>query len=202
MAEQCTATAKSTGERCTRPVVPGATVCRFHGGAAKQVQAAAARRLERAEVDRQVAKLVGTRVVDPASALLELVHGTAAEVDYWRAEVAALGEDEVVGLGVTKTEVGQEKGQPTDVETREVAPHIAYRMFIEAQDRLAKYAALALKAGVEERRVRLAESQGALVAEAISRVLDRLDLSPSQRSLVGEVVPAELRALAARERES
>lgn len=174
----------------------------MHGGKSPNALAAAQRRLEQAETDRQVARLVGSRPVDPATALLELVHGTAAEVDYWRSEVAALGEDEVVGLGVTKTEVGQEKGQPTDVETREVAPHIAYRMLIEAQDRLARYAALALKAGVEERRVRLAESQGALVAGLIERVLDRLDLSPAQRSLVGEVVPAELRALAAQERAS
>lgn len=30
--EQCTATAKSTGERCKRPTVNGTTKCRFHGG--------------------------------------------------------------------------------------------------------------------------------------------------------------------------
>lgn len=29
---QCTATAKSTGERCKRPTVNGTTKCRFHGG--------------------------------------------------------------------------------------------------------------------------------------------------------------------------
>jgi hypothetical protein len=30
---QCTAKAKSTGERCRRPAVPGRNVCRYHGGA-------------------------------------------------------------------------------------------------------------------------------------------------------------------------
>jgi hypothetical protein len=36
-AEQCTARAKSTGQRCTQPV-SGGGVCRFHGGAAGQVR--------------------------------------------------------------------------------------------------------------------------------------------------------------------
>lgn len=47
MADQCTATAKSTGERCKQPAVPGASVCRFHGGSAKQVKEKAQERLDR-----------------------------------------------------------------------------------------------------------------------------------------------------------
>ena len=49
-ASQCTATSKTTGNRCTRPAIPGGSVCRYHGGAAPQVKAAAAARL-RAMVD-------------------------------------------------------------------------------------------------------------------------------------------------------
>jgi hypothetical protein len=41
----CTATAKSTGERCRRSPIAGGIVCRVHGGAAPRVKAAAARRL-------------------------------------------------------------------------------------------------------------------------------------------------------------
>ena len=41
----CTAHAKSTGKRCTRPAIAGGTVCRFHGGSAPQVIAAARMRL-------------------------------------------------------------------------------------------------------------------------------------------------------------
>ena len=68
-------------------------------------------------------------------------------------------------------------------------------MWVDAQDRLARYATAALRAGVEERRVRLAEDQGALVAQVIRRILDRLDLSEWQAEMVGSVVPEELRAL-------
>ena len=45
--DQCTATAKTTGERCKQPAVPGADVCRFHGGNASQVQEKAQERLDR-----------------------------------------------------------------------------------------------------------------------------------------------------------
>lgn len=41
----CKARAKSTGQRCTKKAIEGATVCRVHGGAAPQVRAAAAKRI-------------------------------------------------------------------------------------------------------------------------------------------------------------
>lgn len=45
-ADQCTATAKSTGERCKNPAIPGGDVCRFHGGSASQVEQKAQERLD------------------------------------------------------------------------------------------------------------------------------------------------------------
>jgi len=45
-ADRCTATASSTGERCKQPAIPGGNVCRFHGGAAPQVEAKAQERLD------------------------------------------------------------------------------------------------------------------------------------------------------------
>lgn len=43
---QCTATAKSTGERCQRAAIKGSNVCHVHGGAASQVQKKAQERLD------------------------------------------------------------------------------------------------------------------------------------------------------------
>lgn len=45
--DRCTATASSTGERCKQPAIPGSNVCRFHGGAAEQVEKKAQERLDR-----------------------------------------------------------------------------------------------------------------------------------------------------------
>ena len=47
MSQQCTATAKSTGERCQNPAINGGNVCYQHGGAAPQVQQKAQERLDR-----------------------------------------------------------------------------------------------------------------------------------------------------------
>lgn len=62
----CHATAKSTGKRCGKAPIPGAKVCRFHGGAAPQVKAASARRVLEA--------LVGPALV----ALRDIVQDVAA----------------------------------------------------------------------------------------------------------------------------
>jgi hypothetical protein len=49
---------KRTGERCKNLAIQGSTVCRFHGGAAKHVRAAARARLENA-ADRMARELLG-----------------------------------------------------------------------------------------------------------------------------------------------
>jgi hypothetical protein len=54
---RCTAR-RHNGQPCRRYAARGATVCRTHGGAAPQVQAAARRRLQQA-TDALAAKLLG-----------------------------------------------------------------------------------------------------------------------------------------------
>ena len=44
-AQRCHARSKTTGQQCRQAVVPGATVCHYHGGAAPQVKDAARERL-------------------------------------------------------------------------------------------------------------------------------------------------------------
>lgn len=71
------------------------------------------------------------------------------------------------------------------------------QLFNEERDRLVKVCGAALRAGIEERRVKLAEQQGILVAVVIRRILTRLKLNEAQLGLVATVVPEELRALTA-----
>lgn len=193
----CTGHKTSTGEPCKNRPAIGLTVCRFHGGGTKAARAAGKRRTEEAAAVVEAARFATRRDIHPADALLELVQWTAGEVDYWRTKVDALDDDELAGSLVTKTEVGIDKGQPTDIETKEAAEHIYIRMLAKSSDRLATYAAAALRAGVEERRVRIAEGQGQMVAAVIRRILDALNLTDAQAELVPTIVPRELRALTA-----
>ena len=53
---QCTAKSKQSGQQCRMGAIPGGAVCRFHGGAAPQVQRRARERLD-ALVDPAIEKL-------------------------------------------------------------------------------------------------------------------------------------------------
>lgn len=180
----------TAGNPCKAPPVRDMAVCRVHGGASPNALQARNRRDQENAAREDAARFAARTDIHPADALLELVHYQAGIVDYWRARVEDI-EDEDLEWGVTREKTGGEDRGTTS----EAAPHIAYRLLTEAQDKLAAYAAAALKAGIDERRVKLAESQGALVAQAIRGILDALHLTPEQLELVPTVVPAQLRLI-------
>lgn len=188
----------SQGNPCGAKPVTGGRVCSVHGGRAPQVKAAAARRTAEAAAAREVARLGLKLDVHPAEALIDLVHWTAGEVAYWRSiviDIETAGGHQALTWGVT-SETYQGSGEfPGTNTTSETAPHIAYRMLTDASSRLAAYSTAALKANVDERRVQLAEQQGAAVAGAVRRILERLNLTPDQQALIGVVIPEELRRL-------
>lgn len=188
---------RRNGEGCGAWAVKGATVCRMHGGSSPQARQAAARRVQEEKAAKAAQRLAQPIETDPSQALLDLVSSAAGEVAYWRARVDEIQDRDEKRLtsGLTKITEGKDRGGVTTLRTVETIAAIEYRMWTAAQDRLAQYATAALRAGVEERRVRIAEDQGALVAQVIRRILDRLDLSEWQAEMVGSIVPEELRAL-------
>lgn len=188
----CTAHSKRHGGPCGKQPIKGSTVCYLHGGSARQVKAAAADRIAHATATAEAARFAARTDIHPAEALIELVHYQAGIVTYWRTRVEDVTDQDLT-WGTTKTKTGGDDHGTT----QEAKPHIAYTLLVEAQDKLATYAAAALKAGVDERRVRLAETQGAAVAHAIRAILDALNLTPDQQALVPTIVPAQLRALTA-----
>lgn len=193
---QCTAHRRD-GDQCGSHAVRGATVCRMHGGAAPAVKAAAAARVAEAKAAKVAARLAQPISTDPAQALLDLVASAAGEVAYWRQRVDELQEQDEKRLTSGLTKVVETKTMDGTEIRRTVAttPAIEHRMWVDAQDRLARYATAALRAGVEERRVRVAEDLGAHLAGLIRRILDRLDLLEWQEELATIAVPEELQAL-------
>ncbi|HOW01130.1 MAG TPA: hypothetical protein PLY19_06640 [Rhodoglobus sp.] len=209
---RCTATRRS-GERCRQRSIPGGTVCRVHGGATPVAKAAAERRLaeQRAAIEAAKHGLVVPRDVEPGAALLEAIHSAAGELDYWRSVVAQI-DPEALTWGVTQATT--KKGKRKITETAGAAA--AYKLMVDAQDRLARYSASALRAGIEERRVQLAETQGHALAGVVRAVLGRMldatitllrtqgvddatiiaALREGWTTTMAEVVPDEVRRLA------
>lgn len=196
-APRCTATSKQTGEQCKNHPTPGLAVCRFHGGSTKAAKAKAERNLEAAKASKTVARLGLEVEVGPHEALLGEVRRAARMVVFYEERLTTLASADTSRLisGVTKiTQTGNRPGDQTKVV--ETTPNVWLVLWNEERDRLARVAAAAIKLGIEERHVRVAEQQGAEIALLIRRILGRLELTEAQQLLVGTVVPEELRALA------
>jgi hypothetical protein len=155
---RCKATSKGTGERCRSRAVPGAEVCWKHGGAAKQVREAGQKRKQRGEAERQVERLgVKRRDLAPDAALLEELQRSVGYVDLLEAIVEREGEDGLTQWGMS--------GRTASA---------FWAMLEDQRKHLVATAAACIKAGIEERRVQLAEQQGRLMAEVIRTIVTGL----------------------------
>lgn len=215
---RCTAH-NSQGQRCGKRRVKGATVCATHGGSAPQVRRKAEIRAARAEAHERAERMVARAGVDadPIEHLLDSLHRAAALVEVWGQMVADLDNAAEIDLqdrpGGLRGEVWYET---VDVSTDDdepkhrrvpkadrllafnregmVTPHPFVDEYHKALDRRAKFAKLAIDAGVEERRVEIEEEKGRQVAAVIKAVLADLghDLAADD---VRKVVGRHLRAV-------
>lgn len=191
----CTAK-KSDGSSCKAYAIKGGKVCRVHGGATRQVRAAAARRAQEEAARKQLAALGEPEPVDPSDALLHLISWKYGEVKWLRQRVQDLPGDELT-WGVAQTDVGVGPEGPIDRVTEKASPSVWWALLRQAEDQLANYAERALRAGIEERKVRIAEQQGDIIAAVMMNIFNRLALTPEQWEAVHVVTPQELRKLAA-----
>lgn len=153
-----------------------------------------------------VDKLDLRRDIHPNDALLEEVYRSAGVVA-WLDEVVKGLEPDAMVWGVTE-QVDKQAGEYPGTDTTSAAELNVWIKFWQAErDRLVKASKAALDANIDERRVRLAESQGALVADVVKRIFGAVlqalvDAGLPERfrqvfdAAVREVAPRELRALA------
>ena len=194
-ARKCGATRSTDGMPCEGWAVRGATVCQAHGGSAPQVKAKAAGNIAEQKAMRAVATFGLRRDISATDALIEEVQWTAGHVEWLREQVQAL-ETEALTWGVTEeSEKNATEFAGTDI-TRSAAVNAWVKLYQDERKHLIDVCRETIKAGVEERRVKLAERQGALLNEVIRRIFARLNLSPEQQALLPVVVPDELRRAA------
>jgi len=136
--------------------------CKLHGGLSPSGVKAAGVQQARAAV----AAYGLPREVDPHSALLEELHRTAGHVAWLGSQVAGLDEGDMAGP------VGGGQGGFPSIE-----PHVWIRLYQEERRHLAGVAKTCVGVGVEERRVRLAEQQGEMIAQVLRGVLEELGVA-------------------------
>jgi hypothetical protein len=183
---QCSAlkkTRNAEGEReqCTNPPVTGATVCRMHGGAARQVKAKGAERIAEEKAQRalgQLTAVLGTAepVANPLQALAEI----AGEALRWK-QVIAERVSEMQQIRYTDA-----KG------SEQLRAEIA--VFERAMDRCSTILASIVRLNIDERLAAITDRQGHLIAGVIVSVLEQLDLG-DQVDRARELVAVELERL-------
>lgn len=199
--QKCTATSKQTGKRCGQWPVPGAKVCRFHGGKAPQVEKAAEVRAAKVKAEEAAQRMVARAGVDadPIEHLLESLHRAAALVEVWGAMVAELDDvaEREAANAVTRGELGYsedtDEKSPYELHVHsndrllalnrhgEAGVHPFVTEYQSALDRRAKFAKLCIDAGVAEREVRLYEQQVEIAHGAFEAGLAALDLDDEEK---------------------
>jgi hypothetical protein len=209
---KCTAKSKQTGKRCGQYPVPGAKVCRFHGGKAPQVEKAAEVRAAKMAAHEQASRMVARAGVDvdPIEHLLESLHRAAALVEVWGTMVAAIddaaereGEDIRGSLGYTENTDEDSHDELNVVSLDRIVTlnrhgEAQIHPFVEEYDkwveRRAKFAKLCIDAGVAERQVELAEHQVEIAHNAFEGGLDAADLTQKQKQEARRAYAHRLRA--------
>lgn len=165
--ERCAGHSKKTGGPCGRWPTRGATVCRSHGAGAPQVRAAAARNVAVEEARRTLGLPIE---VDPADAMIAMVHEAAGNVALYRELVQTLERDADRAEGDEKGPYpGQGLAGLTGSTSKwfDAAPHVWVTMYDQERERLVRWSKACRDAGVDERRVAIAESQAEQVARAM-----------------------------------
>lgn len=185
---------------------PGIGKCKLHGGSTPNGRKSA----QVAQAKRDVVTFGLPIETDPHTALLDELHRTAGAVHWLAERVGALKERDVI-WGKTKHKTGgEDRGSTNEAKT-----HLWVTLYREERKHLVEVAAACARAGIEERRVRLAEEQGRALAGVIQRIVAGLFeglveavgteealkvlLERVWPQLVREVVPRELRLLGSAE---
>ena len=160
---------------CTRPAGwgtdhVGVGRCKLHGGSTASHTTQAKRVLA-----EQAIKALGVkpREVAPDVALLEELQRSAGYVDLLDAIVEREGED-----GLTQWGMGGRTASAF------------WQMLEDERRHLVATAAACIKAGIEERRVQLAEQQGKMLAQVVAQIVTGLGHDLHDEAVQGVVRPA------------
>lgn len=136
--------------------------------------------------------------VDPHEAIVHAIAITAGEVAYCDAQISRLSEDELFErpLETTFAELPM-SGQVIEVTEKRDAEVLSrwVQLRDNALERLVRFSKIALDAGVEERRVRVAEQVADVIAPLFQNLADDLQLSRAQRDRLPDVIGARMRQL-------
>jgi hypothetical protein len=142
---------------------PGTGHCKHHGGCLP----AQVRQAETERAQKHVVMFGADRTIDPQLALLEEVQRTAGHVDYLRDLIQQFDD----------------KTKLTQFTEAGIEPAVWVRMYQDERNHLVKVCEAAIKCGVAERQVRIAEEQGRLMAMVLMAFIHDPDLNLDSKQM-------------------
>lgn len=203
----CTAHRTGTDRKvpCKAQPIKGGYVCRVHGGSLKLTQIKAQERLALMSAEGEIAQLMRECDIPeqhPIDGLLEVVRVCGSMMRLLTIKVGELREEPHV------SEVLVENPRTGELTTKRVAddeafwglnhngemvPHVYTQLLKIWTERYERACKTALDAGVEERRIRLAEDTSATFFAALNKALDAAGLDPTARAALHQALAFELR---------
>lgn len=200
----CLAHNPRTLKACKAYPTPGGTVCVTHGGVTQRRGRVVQAELRRQNMEYATSMLGVTEYdISPEEAILQTVRESAANVAFFRARVQAIvgeadlddpehpliwGTTQIVSTGASAT--------PGDDETTAAQVNTWYDMYRQEREHLLKASTAALRAGIAERRVRMAEMGAEVIVGRIRQIINALTLTPDQMREADRVIPIEIARLA------
>lgn len=134
--------------------------------------------------------------VTPEDGLIDAIRESAGNVELLRGLVAELDVPDGTGPAWSTRALYALTGSAS--KPNEAAPHVLVGMYNEERDRFVAYCRVAIAAGLEARRVALAERDGERLASLIRAVCadDRVPLTADGRAVLVSVFADHLRSLA------
>lgn len=193
----CGATARHTGEKCQLQAGFGTDHvgygrCKFHGGSTPKHRAAAAR-----EIAAEMVAAGSPVEIHPLDAILKAVSIAAGEVNYFTVLIRTLtledvGVQDMKIRPLSRGKEGDSKTETVVEKTTQADLHLWVRARQDSLDRLVKYSKTALDAGIDERRVKMAEQTGGLIVRVLTHALDAIGLTSEQKRRAPEIVKESL----------
>lgn len=202
----CKAHLTGTGKTvpCSRSPIQGGAVCRTHGGALKATQIAASQRLAMMSAVGEIGDLMRECDIPeqhPIDGLLEVVRLSGSMMRLLTIKVGELDEDPQVrevlvegkGGELSTKWVSDREGFWGLDKDGQMVPHIYVQLLRVWTERYERACKTALDAGIEERRLRLAEDTSETFFQALSKAVIAAGLDPELRQALHMALATELR---------
>ena len=204
---------KRNGQRCRAGAGQwtdhsGAGNCKVHGGNMRANRLYGARVLADRAARAALGRFGVPIEIDPQEALLAMVWEAAGNVAWLGTQVQKMEEQDLLqpvgqprdGLGKFRSPligdiIDATRGGEFYESQEEVRAIV--RLYGEWTDRLVKYSKAAIDAGIEERKVRVAEEQGKTIVLAVSNVLVQIGVPEDKILQARSLLAAEFRTLSA-----